>query len=203
MAGYTDPYGRTALGAQLRHRPLFLAIVATICLTGFYACSHRDVIRSHIAQRAPIDRTPIVGRAWIVDGDTIRIGGVSIRLEGIDAPEWDQPCTDADGRPWRCGLVASHRLRERARGLTFTCEPHARDRYGRVVAICTLPDGADVNAWLVREGLAVASGFSGIYRSEEADARAAKRGIWAGSFILPLQWRHQTSPRHRFDTPQP
>ena len=33
----------------------------------------------------------------VVDGDTLRIDGVTYRLWGIDAPESAQPC--ADGRP--------------------------------------------------------------------------------------------------------
>jgi endonuclease YncB( thermonuclease family) len=57
-----------------------------------------------------------------------------------------------------------------------------------------------VNAWLVRQGWAVASGFSGIYASEEAEAKAEKRGIWAGTFIAPREWRRQKAngPRHFF-----
>jgi endonuclease YncB( thermonuclease family) len=40
----------------------------------------------------------IVGKAWVIDGDTINISGTHIRLEGIDAPELDQPCTDSKGK---------------------------------------------------------------------------------------------------------
>src|SRR5215831_3877299 len=142
MAGYRDPYFRTAIAARPRHRPLFLVLIAAICLTGFYACSRNDLIharfppRAH-TDRAPADQPPIVGRAWIVDGDTVRIGGVSIRLEGIDAPEWDQSCTDPGGKAWLCGQVATRRLREHTRWQSLTCAPRAHDRYGRVVATCT------------------------------------------------------------------
>jgi endonuclease YncB( thermonuclease family) len=189
MAAYRDPYFRTANGARPRRRPLFLVGLSLLFLGAFYACSRHDVIRARFTPRAPADTAPIVGRAWIVDGDSIRIGGVSIRLEGIDAPEWDQTCTDANGKAWLCGQVATRRLRERTYGQSVACVPRARDRYGRVVATCTLPDGADLDAWLVREGLAIASGYSALYRDEEAEAKAAKRGIWAGTFMPPSQWR--------------
>ena len=39
----------------------------------------------------------ITGFATVIDGDTISIGGTRIRLEGTDAPEWEQTCDDAKG----------------------------------------------------------------------------------------------------------
>ncbi len=192
MAGY--PYFRSRSGGGPGRRPLFLVLIALVCLTGFYAVGGRHLERA----RAPaVSRPPLVGPAWIVDGDSIRIGGVSIRLEGIDAPEWDQTCTHPDGRTWACGRAATRELKEHTRGRTLTCRPRAIDRYGRTVASCALPDGSDVNAWLVREGWAVAYGFSGIYRAEEAEAKAAKRGIWSSAFIYPSEWRRQKG-HHRW-----
>ncbi len=187
MAGFQHPYYRSSSGWP-RRKQLFLVLIALVCLTGFYAVGGRHIVRSPAAPRPPI-----VGAAWIVDGDSIRIGSISIRLEGIDAPEWDQTCTDPGGRTWACGRAATRQLKERAAGRTLRCQPRAIDRYGRTIATCQLPDGSDVNAWLVREGWAVAYGFSRLYAAEEAEAKAAKRGIWSGSFIYPSEWRRQKS----------
>src|SRR5260370_34848501 len=49
----------------------------------------------------------IVGKAWVIDGDTINISGTHIRLEGIDAPELDQPCTDSKGKTWSGGKATA------------------------------------------------------------------------------------------------
>jgi endonuclease YncB( thermonuclease family) len=166
-----------------RHR-LFVFIVSVACVLGLYACN-RWMPSPHLA---------ISGRARVIDGDTIRIAGIPIRLEGIDAPERDQTCDDANGKPWPCGVAATRRLRERAARQSVSCRPRAIDRYGRVVAACSLPDGSDINAWMVREGWAVAYGFAKIYFAEELEAKAAKRGIWAGSFVPPADWR-----RHKTD----
>ncbi|HUI96179.1 MAG TPA: thermonuclease family protein [Xanthobacteraceae bacterium] len=198
MAGYHPYIGRSP-GWPRRHWS-FLLIVALACLTAFYAFGRRHVARLRVDREQAELGAPIIGRAFVVDGDSLRVAGVSIRLEGIDAPEWDQTCTDPNGRTWRCGLAASRQMREHVRGYELTCRPRAHDRYGRTVATCALPNGSDVNAWIVRQGFAIASGYSHIYTAEEAEAKADKRGIWSGTFIDPAEWRRQKSdrPRHRW-----
>jgi endonuclease YncB( thermonuclease family) len=193
MAGFSPPYSQPRSGRPSGHRPLFLVLVSLVCLTGFHACSRRHVERFSAERSYGEPRVPIVGRAWVVDADTIHIGRTRIRLEGIDAPETDQSCRDANGRAWLCGQAATRHLRERTRGQILTCRPRAFDRYGRVVATCSLPDGAELNAWLVRQGWALVSGFTRAYASEEAEAKAERRGIWAGSFVAPWEWRRQKS----------
>jgi len=46
--------------------------------------------------------------------------------------------------------------------------------------------GIDVNAAMVRDGYALS--FGGFAR-EEAEAKAAYRGLWAGEFERPGTWR--------------
>jgi hypothetical protein len=52
----------------------------------------------------------ITGRPTITDGDTIRIGNLRIRLEGIDAPESGQRCEDGQGRSYPCGGRSANAL---------------------------------------------------------------------------------------------
>lgn len=126
------------------------------------------------------------GRADTVDGDTLRLGGVRIRLWGIDAPEKDQTCR-AEGLEWACGRLAEAALRSRATDIS--CREKGRDGYGRVLAVC-FDGGADVNAWLVAEGWALAyRGSAGDYADEEEAARAARKGMHRGEFIQPWEWR--------------
>jgi len=137
----------------------------------------------------------MIGQASVIDGDTLEVHSTRIRLWGIDAPESAQTCADAGGGSWACGNRATRELRNYIRGQQLSCKEKALDRYRRTLAICKLPDGTDINAWMVRQGWAVAYGFTKTYQSEQDEAENAKRGIWAGTFMEPAQWR-KLNPRH-------
>lgn len=112
--------------------------------------------------------TVLQGRCWVVDGDTIVIDKVHIRLAGIDAPELDHP--------W--GKQSKWALVQLCKGQTVTAHIRPELSYDRVVAECFLPDGRDLAAELVRSGMALDwPKFSGgKYRHlETADAR---RKLW-------------------------
>lgn len=128
------------------------------------------------------DRSPVIsGAAQIVDGDTLRIGPVSIRLHGIDAPEAGQSCSRRDGRPWNCGQAATDGIAALIGRGAVECEPLDVDRYGRIVARCRAGE-TDIGAQMVAQGLAWAfRRYSGDYTAEEASARADGRGIWQGA----------------------
>jgi endonuclease YncB( thermonuclease family) len=171
--------------------PLVLVIVLSVALAihGLQRAGNRLPARIHGEVHGEV-HGEIVGRARVIDGDTIEIAGTRIRLEGIDAPESDQTCTDTGNRAWRCGRAATRVLVELIAGRPLKCETSGFDRYRRVLAACALPDVSDVNAWMVQQGWALAY-YSDVYRPLEAEAQAARRGIWAGSFIPPWDWRHR------------
>lgn len=121
----------------------------------------------------------------ITDGDTLRQGGVTYRLWGIDAPESKQECPDG----WPAGRMATTRLLELTTGRPVVCEEKDRDRYGRTVAICRA-SGEDLGAIMVREGLAWAFvRYSRDYVDQEAKAKADRLGVHAHDCQLPWEWR--------------
>jgi len=168
-------------------KPLALILLLAVALS---VHGYQRAAVSLAAHNHPQLRREVVGKAWVIDGDTIDVARTRIRLLGLDAPESDQSCTDAAGKRWWCGHAATHALIRHLAGKTLRCAGPALDRYRRLLAVCTLPDGSDVNAWLVREGWAPTY-HSSLYRAQEDEARAAKRGIWAGSFMWPWVWRHR------------
>ena len=126
----------------------------------------------------------------ITDGDTISTlcGGLEtkIRLAGIDSPEERQPY----------GKRAKSFTADLAYGQYVAIVEKDKDRYGRIVADVILPDGRNLNQELVRTGLAW---WYARYAPEdetlkalEAEARAARRGLWADSEpVAPWEWRQR------------
>src|SRR5262249_52764697 len=94
-----------------------------------------------------------VGQASVVDGDTLEIHGIRIRLWGIDAPEISQLCRGEDSLQYRCGAQAANDLDAFIARRPANCSPLSLDQYGRTVATCSV-GGTDLGEWLVRKGLA-------------------------------------------------
>jgi len=141
---------------------------------------------------APAPAVAGAGRAS--DGDSFRLGDARVRLLGLDAPELHQKCADADGAAWSCGAVARDRMALLLDLGPVQCQPEGNDRYDRLLARCRV-SGQDLGATMVAEGLAISAGD---YWSEEQAARAARRGIWAGGFDRPADWRSDHPRPHDF-----
>lgn len=127
----------------------------------------------------------------VADGDTITIYSRAgerqrIRLYGIDCPEYNQPG----------GEAATDCTRSLARFADVTLTVMDKDRYGRLVAVVTLPDGAILNEELLRNGHAwvyeahcTTERCKG-WRELQAGARRDGRGLWSGEKpVPPWKWR--------------
>ncbi len=132
---------------------------------------------------------PLTGVAEVIDGDTIRLEGKPVRLDGIDAPEARQECEEPDRRSYSCGNAATRFLADRIGEQQVTCEILGKDAYGRAIGACRT-ENVDLNAEMVRSGWALAfRRYSERYVREEQQAEAAGAGLWAGTFDPPWEWR--------------
>lgn len=122
----------------------------------------------------------------VADGDSLTIladgARVQVRIHGIDAPEANQPYSKR----------ARQALTELCYRHTATVFKREADRIGRVVGDVEC-SGRDAASYQVRNGYAwvyakhVAKN-STLHRLEN-EARAAKRGLWAGDPMPPWEWR--------------
>lgn len=115
----------------------------------------------------------------VIDGDTLEVlhdgKPLKIRLYGIDSPEKGQSF----------GTKAKSQLSSLVFSKIVTVEKKDVDRYGRTVADLALTDGTNINREMVKSGYAwwfekYAPGDQNL-KTLEAEARAAKRGLWADS----------------------
>lgn len=138
------------------------------------------------------------GAARVADGDTFQMGGRTIRLAGIDAPELAQTCTNAQGAEWPCGREAREALTGLVAANGLQCEQRATDRYRRALAVCRAETG-DIGEAMVRAGLALGARDPRFdeYPAALAEAREARRGLWQGAHQHPADWRavHPRQPR--------
>ncbi len=116
----------------------------------------------------PRPEAALVGKCWVIDGDTIDIGGTRIRLAGIDAPELDHPY----------GKNAKWALVRLCKGAQIRAVFDGSLSHDRTVATCYLPDGRDLSAEMVKLGMAVdwAKFSGGKYRNFETPE--ARRLLW-------------------------
>ncbi len=185
---------------------IVLAGSLVLCLAG--GCGDRTPAGARSANTAPggpvtpttgPTSTPQRGRisigpvAYISDGDTIgvRLDGTvtRVRLLGIDAPETKDPngaveCFGPEASAALTGYLA------RKTTVTVVTDPSQdeRDRFGRLLAyVFRSGEGTPVNARLVADGAARVYIYRrsrpfrrlAAFRAAEAEARAAKRGLWA------------------------
>jgi len=137
------------------------------------------------------DDARLEGLGRVIDGDTLDVGTVRVRLHGIDAFERNQMCDGRQGS-WACGAAATDALKSSAEGRRLICRVLDTDRYGRKVSRCER-NGVDVARALVADGLALAyRRYSRDYVAEETAAQAGGVGAWAGSFDRPEQWRSRS-----------
>jgi endonuclease YncB( thermonuclease family) len=139
----------------------------------------------------------ISGKAFVVDGDTIKINSKKIRLFGIDAPEKKQKCKKiflsisffSLNKSYNCGILSTEKLKKKIKDNIITCKIKGKDRYKRIIAEC-FKDKTNLNSWLVRNGYAVAYiKYSKKYLAAQNLAEKENRGIWQGIFEMPWDWR--------------
>lgn len=141
-----------------------------------------------LSAASPVLAQTIAGRAEVTDGDSLTVAGVSIRLQGIDAPEGRQICRRG-GADWACGEEAATRLSGFIGGRPVRCEPRDTDQYGRTVATC-FAGSLDLAGAMAEAGWAIAlPQFSDAYLGDEARARSNRWGIWSSEFVAPAEWR--------------
>lgn len=182
----------TCLHRRVLPRPLTTLLIAVVCL-----------VFAAFAQAAP--PAALQGRiVYVDDGDTVVLltaanDQVKVRLASIDAPESSHTKKERGriGQPFSAN--AKRHLEQLVKGRSVNAQCHDIDRYGRSVCTLAVGRGMDVNREMVRAGWAWAyTASGGRYMRDpdlpqlQAQAQAARRGLWAGSNpVPPWEWRRQ------------
>ncbi len=149
----------------------------------------------------PVTAETITGKVvWIYDGDSFLLQDgqyvVEIRLWGIDAPEYGQPC----------GREATKFLTRLIKGKYLKVEIIDQDSHGRAVGKAYLED-VYLNLELLKNGYAWwyqhYAPKERVFRNAEIVARDQKIGLWREpNPIKPREWREQHPEKGKRKVPQ-
>ncbi len=136
----------------------------------------------------------IAGPARVIDGDTIEVDGVHVRLFGIDAPEKKQPF----------GEKAKTNLSTLAYNRTAEADCRKTDRYRRKVCVVFVGN-KDVGLEQIKVGMAwwyqqyskeQSRQERSDYEQAESLAKRHRYGLWSGpNPTPPWEWRHNGRQR--------
>jgi endonuclease YncB( thermonuclease family) len=134
------------------------------------------------------DPSHLEGRATALTGDSLRVAGTDVVLDGIEAPEASQSCKRANGGAWRCGAAAKETLAGLIRGKRINCEILGEGDVAKR-ARCHLGE-KDLAEVLVRQGHVFAhGGFWSTYAGVQDEAQTEKLGLWDGEAERPQEFR--------------
>ena len=172
-----------------RRPPLLISVLIIAIVVGVGSYYERNMRPAPLPPAGTGDA--FTGRPRVVDGDSLELAGHRVRLFGIDAPESVQDCRDGNGRSYACGREARDALNTAIGGQSVSCTPVGQS-YNRDVSVCTA-NGRDLSEAMVRSGhaLELRQHSRGRYTAAEREAQSARRGLWAGDFQRPSQWRQQ------------
>jgi len=127
---------------------------------------------------ASVAAEELTGRARAIDGQAIKVAGVSVRLFGVDAPDLAQKCTTKKGKSQNCGDLARQMLDSLTKNVKVKCTSVKKDADGTPVVSC-YAGPFDINEQMVASGWANAMrGESDKYVRAENFARARSEGMW-------------------------
>lgn len=181
------------------HAILRAGLILPVEITVMRIISLLLVFALGLAMGSVVSRAEMTGNVCVESGDTIAlnakrsstecIGGIPVRLHGIDAPEIKQQCREPSGHMVQCGRYAAAYLLDLVKHKEVVCKGNSQDRYGQWLLICFL-DGMDLNGEMVRSGWAVAYEYlTARYMETEKGAQEAGIGLWGMEFVRPDKWR--------------
>jgi endonuclease YncB( thermonuclease family) len=123
------------------------------------------------------------GIAEVQSGSQVSVNGTVLRLFGLHTPDPDSRCDLSDGQ-YRCGIIAWAELIKLADGRDISCDYESDGKGGVPLATCYLGE-RDINEALVLSGWAEARADIERYQVDQAEARRARRGLWAERITPP------------------
>lgn len=156
----------------------FLLCLFCFSSTGLVHASNQNCISRPYSKSATVEYTH--------DGDTIRLtDGRKIRLIGINAPEVARDEQPAETYALQARDRLRNLLHKHGNQIKLIYGKEKQDHYQRSLAHIFLPDGRNLQAQLLSEGLVTAitippnDRYAECYQQTEKQALCEKKGVWS------------------------
>lgn len=159
---------------------MMLVTASRVVIVGFLSLWP---LRAGLGQETVTGQAIIAGDARALSGDTIDIGGHRLVLFDVVAPRADLLCREWRGArqaDYPCGAYALAFMASLVAGHPARCVPRGPAAESET-ATCFV-DGRDLAEALIDGGWGVSCGAESRYALREEAARAARRGLWSGTF---------------------
>ena len=139
----------------------------------------------------PLDYPYVEGQARVITASVLKINQYYIKMLGIDAPDPQQTCADKHGASYQCGQRALTWLQNWIHNRPIRCYVVGQIVRNRTTGVCFTSDGQyDLAAVVTNAGWALAwTQNTAVYVPYEKQAAKNRRGLWAGRFYKPWDWR--------------
>ncbi len=152
-----------------RYGRFFIFSAVSVC-AALVLVGHAGDLLGQMSPEARVITAP-ASRVAVINGDTLSLSGVVVRLSDLLAPARGKACAAGPD----CGGRATAALAELVRDRSVECRISGHDRMGRPAGRC-VAGGQDLNLALVDLGWARADAVE--LSQAENDARTHRRGIW-------------------------
>ena len=169
-------------------------VIACLCFYSCVAVAEEDALEKYAFEAScgtnKFDETGVVKH--VIDGDTVILtDGRHVRLIGINTPE-----TGHDGRPAQIGAEQAldylSRLLHTNTDIMLVYDNEHTDKYGRTLAHLFLKDGINIQALLLKRGLATPFAIPpnlahlDCYEKSSRFAQDQQIGLWALKQYKPV-----------------
>ena len=128
----------------------------------------------------------------VIDGNTIILDKLKIRLQGIDAPEMNQNCVLKKNETIEqvcIGYKARNKLIKLINGKKVSCTNEGMDNHKTILSYCYV-NGINLNKEMVRKGYAYSyKDYDTFFILDQLLAEYLKRGLWQERFDPPWEYR--------------
>jgi len=166
-------------------------LLLLLSLAAFQASAANCDLEPPFARDSQVSRVKV---QKVIDGDTLRLqDGRLVRLIGVNTPEIDHENGDSEPLAETARDFLQALIDRQQAFILLHYDSETQDSHGRQLAHVFSPQGSNIQAQLIANGLGIwitvppNLRYLDCYRAQEQQSRQQHRGIWAAQYRAPRE----------------